>query len=285
MLNIDIIAVLGAGQMGNGIAQVCAQAGFQVQMLDINEECLSKAMETIKKSLSRLASAGKLDEAKIIDIIDHIKTTTSLSEAVNNASVVIEALPENLDIKKKIFSELDKICPPETIFATNTTELSISAIAAVTKTPGRVIGMHWFYPPPVMRLIEIIKAINTSEETIKTIVYLSHRLGKETVIVKDSQGFVTSRIFVAHMVESMRVLEEGVASAGDIDLAIKLGLNYPMGPLELADFVGLDTVLYATHGMVEAYGDRFKPPQVLCKLVEANNLGRKTGKGFYQYSK
>ncbi|WP_408007378.1 3-hydroxyacyl-CoA dehydrogenase family protein [Pseudalkalibacillus sp. A8] len=282
---IKKVGVIGAGLMGNGIAQAMAMKGKKVIMQDITEDALKKGMEKIQKSLGRLQKAGHLSTDDVETTIANISTTLDLPTACTKSELVIEAVPENLELKKRVLNQLDQLAPKDAILATNTSELSITAIASATERPSRVIGMHWFNPAPIMRLIEIVKGIETSNETVRAIEQVSEEIGKETVLVKDAQGFVTTRALSAHMLECMRIYEEGVASIEDVDKAIRLGLNYPMGPLELADYVGLDTMLFASEGMLDAYGDRFRPPQILRKLVEAGHFGVKTGRGFYTYDK
>ncbi|RSK26195.1 3-hydroxyacyl-CoA dehydrogenase family protein [Bacillus sp. HMF5848] len=280
---MQTVAVIGAGLMGSGIAQTFAMKGKYVQLYDISNEALGKGIQTIEKSLGRFIKAGQLSQADSHRCLQKIQPTLDLLEAVVEADLVVEAIPENLQLKLNMFKQLDELAPEHIILATNTSELSVTAIAAATSRPEKVVGMHWFNPAPVMKLIEIVRGVDTSDETVAEIERVSTEIDKETVVVKDAQGFVTTRALAAHMIECMRMYEEGIATAEDIDKAVRLGLNYPMGPLELADLVGLDTILFVSEGMTDAYGDRFRAPQVLRKLVEAGHLGRKTGKGFYNH--
>jgi 3-hydroxybutyryl-CoA dehydrogenase len=279
------IAVIGAGIMGSGIVQALAMGGKCVKMYDVSEESIQKAYKGITTSLERFVKAGRMSEEDKEQVLANIMSTITLEEACKDVELIIEAAPENLQLKKEIFKQLDRYSSPSTIFATNTSELSVTAIASATNRAEKVLGMHWFNPAPVMKLIEIVRGVDTAEHTIQIVKELAEEIGKETVVVKDMQGFVTSRAIAVHLLECMRMYEEGVGSKEEIDKAIKLGLNYPMGPFELADYVGLDTMLFASQGLSEAFGDRFRAPQTLVKLVEAGHLGRKTGKGFYDYEK
>jgi 3-hydroxybutyryl-CoA dehydrogenase len=268
---LDTVAVIGAGTMGGGIAAILLKSGFNVALYDPIAEALEKAR----------ARVAKRSEESVLE--RRLLLTTELEEAAQAADYVIEAVPEMLELKKTIFEELDAVAPAHAVLATNTSELSVTALAAATSRPDKVIGMHWFNPPERMKLIEIVRAVQTSDETLSITKALAERCEKETVVVKDAQGFVTTRALAAVLGEAMRMLEEGIASAEDIDKAVKLGLNHPMGPLELADYVGLDTMLYIFESMTDALGERFRATQTLRKLVEAGHLGRKSGRGFYDY--
>ncbi|RME27889.1 MAG: 3-hydroxyacyl-CoA dehydrogenase family protein [Deltaproteobacteria bacterium] len=284
MAKFDTITVLGAGTMGHGIAQVAAAKGRNVFLYDIDTGILDRAMERITGSLEKLASKGKLEEP-VDSITGRISTTTDIEHACQAADLVVEAVPELMELKKEIFAQVDACSPPHAILASNTSQLSVTALAAATKRPDRVLGMHWFNPPPLMKLIEIVRAVQTSDETLQAIVGLSRELGKTPVVCRDAQGFITTRALTAFLVECYRIYEEGVASAEDIDEAIRLGLNHPMGPLQLSDFVGLDVIAHICDALVDAYGDRFRPPQTLVNLVRAGRHGVKAGAGFYGYEK
>ncbi|UCH26643.1 MAG: 3-hydroxyacyl-CoA dehydrogenase family protein [Trueperaceae bacterium] len=268
---IEKVAVVGAGVMGSGIATLCLASGFRVSVYDSYGGALERTE----------ARARKRTEPERVE--RDLDLTTDLSSAVRDADFVIEAIPENLQLKRDMFAQIDRHASAKAVLATNTSELSVTAIAAATERPAQVIGMHWFNPPERMALIEIVVALQTDERTLERTRDLAERCGKTPVVVQDRQGFVTTRALAALLCESIRILEEGVASRDDIDAAIRLGLNHPMGPLELADYVGLDTLLYISEAMTEAIGERFRPSQTLRKLVEAGHLGRKSGQGFYHY--
>ena len=277
------IAVIGAGAMGSGIAQVAATSGFRVALCDVSVAALEKAVVSIRKSLARIVKAGALAEEEAAGALARIATMTDPDEAVREARAVIEAVPEDLALKREVFKRLDVAAPAGALLLSNTSELSIAEIASATNRRDLVAGMHWFNPPPLMKLIEIVRAAETSDETVAAVERLSRQMGKETVVCRDARGFVTSRALAAHVLECFRIAEEGIASPKDIDTAIRLGLNYPMGPFELADYVGLDVLAAAARGLAEAHGPRFAPPRLLLERVEKGHLGVKTGKGFYDH--
>lgn len=276
-MDIKRVTVLGAGIMGRGIAQVAADAGFEVTLVDVSAEALEGARGRIARDLARKLSADEVDA-----VLARLSLTTDLDEAAGTTDHVIEAVSEELALKRDLFARLDRLCAPHVILATNTSQFSITSIAAATERPDRVIGTHWFNPPPVMRLIEVIRGELTSDETLATTLELAERFGKETIVCnKDTQGFVTSRLIMLFLLEAARIYEEGIASADDIDKACKLAFNHAMGPLTTADFSGLDTLLKGSEAMTANYGERFRAPQTLRRLVAAGQLGRKTGTGFH----
>ena len=279
------VFIVGAGQMGLDIGQVMAKAGLEVVFRDMTDEILAKAMAKLEKGLDKQVAKGRMDEAKKADILSKISTTTELAPAAD-ADLVLEAIVENIDIKKNLFKELDGICKPETIFATNTSSISITLIASATKREDKLIGMHFFNPATVMKLVEVIRGLHTSDETFKTIYDLSAEIGKTPVEVKEGPGFVVNRILIPMINEAIMVLEEGLASAEDIDTAMKLGCNHPMGPLALADLIGLDTCLHIMDVFyAETCDSKYRAARLLRQMVRGGKLGRKTGAGFFDYSK
>ncbi len=282
-MSIRTIFVVGAGQMGAGIAQVAADKGFDVFLHDITQELADKGKNGIGKGLDKLIQKGKIDEAKKAALLGRIRTVANFEQAAN-ADLAIEAATENMDIKKKIFAELDKLCRPEVILATNTSSQSVTALAATTKRPDKVIGMHFFNPVPVMKLIEIVNGIATSDETYQAIYELSVKLDKTPAKCADYPGFVSNRVLMPMINEAMYCLYEHVADAEAIDTVMKLGMNHPMGPLALADLIGLDTCLFIMQRLFNGFGDsKYRPCPLLMKMVEAGKLGRKVGEGFYKY--
>lgn len=282
-MELNRIAVMGAGLMGTGIAQVVAIGGCSVSIRDIAADFLSKSKNRIEKKLKELVDKGKLSEQEAKNVWSRMTFVEDIKTAVADADFIIEAVPEKLELKRKVFSEMDKIAKPSAIFASNTSELSIGSLASSTHRPKQVIGTHWFFPPQVMKLIEVIVTPETSLETLETTVAFCKKIGKETVVCKDAQGFITSRAISALIAECIRIYEEGIASIEDIDKAMRLGFNHPIGPFQLIDMSGLDVVYQALEGLTKVYGDRFKPGQKMAELVDTGHLGQKTGKGFYHY--
>jgi len=279
------IAVIGAGTMGNGIAHTFAQSGFKVQLIDVSEEALKKGVTTIAKNLDRMLAKEKISEAQKQDTLNNITLYTNITEGVEYAGLVVEAATENIDLKLKIFKQLDTDCPEDTILATNTSSISITQIAAQTSRPEMVIGMHFMNPVPVMKLVEIIRGYNTSDEVTNTIMELSKTLGKIPVEVNDYPGFVANRILMPMINESIETLYNGVAGLEEIDTVMKLGMAHPMGPLQLADFIGLDVCLSILNVMYDGFKNpKYAPCPLLVNMVRAGKLGIKSGEGFYDYS-
>ena len=282
-MEIEHIAIIGAGQMGNGIAQVSSCAGYRVTMIDIKEEFLEKGMNTINNSLNKLVSKGKMSEIEAQSAISRISTSTDKSSA-SNADLVIEAIPEVLSYKTSLFAELDSLCKPEAILATNTSSISIDSIASPTNRSDRVIGMHFMNPVPIMKLVEIINGSDTSDEVNNAVVNAAEKMGKTALSCNDSPGFVSNRILCPMINEAILTLEEGVAEPEAIDGIMKLGMNHPIGPLALSDLIGNDTVLHIMNVLHEGFGnDKYAPSKLLVKMVSEGKLGRKSGEGFYKY--
>ncbi|GGD12056.1 3-hydroxyacyl-CoA dehydrogenase family protein [Hyunsoonleella pacifica] len=279
------IAVIGAGTMGNGIAHVFAQNGFKVQLIDVSQEALEKGLQTITKNLDRMVAKEKITNATKNTTLDNISGFTSIKEGVSKAELVVEAATENLDLKLKIFKDLDAFCTASTILATNTSSISITQIAAVTSRPDHVIGMHFMNPVPIMKLVEIIRGYNTSDKVTNTIMNLSKILNKVPVEVNDYPGFVANRILMPMLNEAIETLYNGVAGVSEIDTVMKLGMAHPMGPLQLADFIGLDVFLSILNVMYNGFKNpKYAPCPLLVNMVNAGKLGIKSGEGFYDYS-
>jgi 3-hydroxybutyryl-CoA dehydrogenase len=283
-VSINQIMVIGAGQMGSGIAQVCAMAGYDVILHDIKDEFVQKGIENIQKNLNRQVEKGRMEESEKETILSRLTTSVSLENA-SKADLVIEAVVENMDVKTQLFKMLDQYAPDHAILASNTSSLPITEIAAATDRPEKVIGMHFMNPVPVMKLVEIIRGLQTSDDVYETIEAVSKKLSKVPVEVNDFPGFISNRILMPMINEAIFAVYEGVATPEAVDEIMKLGMNHPMGPLTLADFIGLDTCLYIMETLHEGFGDdKYRPCPLLRKYVKAGWLGKKTGKGFYTYA-
>jgi 3-hydroxybutyryl-CoA dehydrogenase len=282
-MEIKALGVLGCGQMGSGIVQVFAQSGYEVVAVDSNEKMLEKGLKGIDKRLTSRVEKGKLSQSEKGTIMARIMKSTQL-EDLKGCDLVEEAVPEDLELKKNIFAQLDEICKKETIFGTNTSGLSVTDMAAATKRPDKLLGMHFHNPAPVMALLELVRTIMTSDETIETVKTWGTTLGKTVVVAPDVGGFIVTRLFTPFLLGAVRMLEAGIASRDEIDLSMKLAVNHPMGPLEVIDFIGLDTELSIAETLYDETKDpKYAPPLLLRKMVTAGWLGRKTGKGFYEY--
>jgi len=287
MMEVKKVAVLGAGLMGHGIAQVSAQVGkYEVNLRDIKQEFIDSGMGMIKGSLQKFVSKGTISEKDMNETLGRIHSMIDLKKAVADADLVLEAVPENLELKKSVWSEVDKYAKEPTIFASNTSSISITEMASATKRPEKFCGMHFFNPPQLMNLVEIVRGAKTSDETVKVVAEAATKMGKETVICKkDAPGFIVNRVLIPALNEAIYLVHEGIADQEDIDKAIKLGLNWPMGPITLLDYLGLDTTLSITEVLQREFGDKYRACPLLRQMVRAGLLGRKTRKGFYDWEK
>jgi len=283
MAEIRKVAVLGCGLMGSGIAEVCAKAGYDTRVREVNDDFAQRGRASIEKSLGRAVEKGKLKAAARDEILGRITMTTTLAD-LKDRDLIIEAVTENLDMKNEMFRELDGICPEHTIFASNTSSLTIAAMAAATNRPHRFVGLHFFNPVPVMKLVEVVRSIATEPAAFRAAYDFAASLGKTPIEAKDTSGFVVNRLLVPYMLDAIRCLEQGLASIEDIDTGMTLGTGYPMGPFVLGDFVGIDTLYYISEIMFEEFREpRFAPPPLLKRMVTLGYYGRKTKRGFYDY--
>jgi len=283
MQEIRRVAVLGAGTMGSGIAQLAARAGYETTLFDVNAASLERGLVKAAEGLEKAVARGKMDAAELAPAKARLRGFSELAAAVGDADVVIEAAPESLELKKQLFADLGRLAPAHAILGTNTSSLPVTEIAAAAVGPDRVIGLHFFNPPPVMPLLEVVAAERTRPEVVAAARQLGERMGKEVVVVRDSPGFATSRLGLVIALEAMRMVEEGVGSPAEIDRAMELGYGFPMGPLKLTDHVGLDVRLAIADHLCRELGERFRPPTLLRRMVRAGKLGRKSGEGFYKY--
>ncbi len=280
---IKTVGVIGCGLMGAGIAQVAAQAGFPTTVVEATQELLDRGLGSIRKSLEALVAKAKIDERNRQDTLGRLKGATEL-EALKDCDLLIEAITENQALKNETFAKLDRICPPHALLASNTSSCNITAMAAATRRPGQVLGLHFFNPVPLMKLVEVVQTILTDEETVRAAYEWVQAVGKAPVRTKDSTAFIVNRLLVPYLLDAIRIYEGGLASLEDIDQAMKLGCGYPMGPFTLLDLVGLDTTMYVAEVMFEEFREpRYAPPPLLKRMVMAGHLGRKSGRGFYDY--
>ncbi len=284
MAEIRTVGVLGCGLMGSGIAEVSAKSGYETWVREVTPALVERGQKNIRKSLDRAVEKGKLEAAARDEAVARLHFTTSLEE-LGECDLIVEAVVEDLEAKNEMFRTLDGVCPPRTIFASNTSSLPIAAMSAVTKRPDRFVGLHFFNPVPVMKLVEVVRTIATSQETFETAMQFARSLGKEPIVAKDTPGFIVNRLLVPYMLDAIRVLEQGMGTIEDIDKGMMLGTGYPMGPFTLGDFVGLDTLAKIADIRFDEYREtRFAPPPLLRRMIEMGYYGRKSGKGFYDYS-
>ncbi|MEP7132872.1 MAG: 3-hydroxybutyryl-CoA dehydrogenase [Acidobacteriota bacterium] len=282
-MTIRKVGVLGAGLMGSGIAEVAAKSGYETVVREVSDELGRKGLSRIEASLAKAVEKKKLAPEERDAARGRLSTTTNLSDLAD-CDILVEAIIENLDLKKETYGELDRLCKPETIFCSNTSSLTITEMSAATSRPDRFAGLHFFNPVPVMKLVEVVRTIATSDETVETVFRFAQSLGKDPIRARDNSGFVVNRLLVPYLLDAVRALEEGVGSAEDIDKGMELGCGHPMGPLKLLDFVGLDTTYYIAQIMFDEYREkRFAPPPLLKRMVLAGRMGRKSGRGFYEY--